>query len=149
MMIEDLKNEIKADEGCVNSVYLDHLNLKTLGVGHLVTEWDEEYDQPVGTTVSDERVNELFEKDINVTLEECRYLYDDFDSLPEEVQKIIGNMMFNLGRPRLSRFHKMKKAVLDKDWQEAANQMQDSKWYEQVTNRAERLCERMRNVDSA
>ena len=88
-MIEDLKNEIKADEGCVNSVYLDHLNLKTLGVGHLVTEWDEEYDQPVGTTVSDERVNELFEKDINVTLEECRYLYDDFDNLPEEVQKII------------------------------------------------------------
>ena len=148
-MIEDLKNEIKADEGCVNSVYLDHLNLKTLGVGHLVTEWDEEYDKPVGTTVSDERVNELFEKDINVTLEECRYLYDDFDNLQEEVQKIIGNMMFNLGRPRLSRFHKMKKAVLDKDWQEAANQMQDSKWYEQVTNRAERLCERMRNVDSA
>jgi hypothetical protein len=43
----------------------------------------------------------------------------------------------------------MKKAVLDKDWQEAANQMQDSKWYEQVTNRAERLCQRMRNVDSA
>jgi len=148
-MIEDLKNEIKADEGCVNSVYLDHLNLKTLGVGHLVTEWDEEYDQPVGTTVSDDRVNELFEKDINVALEECRYLYDNFDNLPEEVQKIIGNMMFNLGRPRLSRFHKMKKAVLDKDWQEAANQMQDSKWYEQVTNRAERLCERMRNVDSA
>ena len=148
-MIEDLKNEIKADEGCVNSVYLDHLNLKTLGVGHLVTEWDEEYDQPVGTIVSDDRVNELFEKDINVTLEECRYLYDNFDNLPEEVQKIIGNMMFNLGRPRLSRFHKMKKAVLDKDWQEAANQMQDSKWYEQVTNRAERLCERMRNVDSA
>jgi len=148
-MIEDLKNEIKADEGCVNSVYLDHLNLKTLGVGHLVTEWDEEYDKPVGTTVSDDRVNELFEKDINVTLEECRYLYDNFDNLPEEVQKIIGNMMFNLGRPRLSRFHKMKKAVLDKDWQEAANQMQDSKWYEQVTNRAERLCERMRNVDSA
>ena len=148
-MIEDLKNEIKADEGCVNSVYLDHLNLKTLGVGHLVTEWDEEYDKPVGTTVSDDRVNELFEKDINVTLEECRYLYDDFDSLPEEVQKIIGNMMFNLGRPRLSRFHKMKKAVLDKDWQEAANQMQDSKWYEQVTNRAERLCQRMRKVESA
>ena len=148
-MIEDLKNEIKADEGCVNSVYLDHLNLKTLGVGHLVTEWDEEYDKPVGTIVSEERVNELFEKDINLTLEECRYLYDNFDNLPEEVQKIIGNMMFNLGRPRLSRFHKMKKAVLDKDWQEAANQMKDSKWYTQVTNRAERLCERMRNVENA
>tara|TARA_R100001510_G_scaffold57150_1_gene64345 strand:+ start:20253 stop:20696 length:444 start_codon:yes stop_codon:yes gene_type:complete len=145
-MIEELKNEIKADEGCVNSIYLDHLNLKTCGVGHLLTEWDAEYDSPVGTEISEERVNELFEKDIEVTLDECRYLYENFDDLPTEVQKIIGNMMFNLGRPRLSRFHKMKKAVLNKDWQEAANQMKDSKWYTQVTNRAERLCERMRNV---
>tara|TARA_R100000951_G_scaffold102776_2_gene95036 strand:+ start:946 stop:1392 length:447 start_codon:yes stop_codon:yes gene_type:complete len=148
-MIDDLKKEIKADEGCVNSVYLDHLNLKTLGVGHLITEWDEEYDSPVGTVISEERVDELFEKDIKITLDECKHLYEDFENLPTEVQKIIGNMMFNLGRPRLSRFHKMKKAILKKDWVEAANQMEDSKWYKQVTNRAERLCERMRKVEDA
>ena len=55
-------------------------------------------------------------------------------------------MMFNMGRPRLSRFHKMKQAVDNRDWQEASAQMKDSRWYKQVTNRAERLCERMRNI---
>tara|TARA_B100000424_G_scaffold184289_1_gene142894 strand:- start:145 stop:588 length:444 start_codon:yes stop_codon:yes gene_type:complete len=146
MDIEKLREELKRDEGCVHSVYLDHLNLKTVGIGHLLTEWDEEYDKPVGTEVSEERVNELFAKDIDVTIEECKVLYEHFDDLPEEAQRIIANMMFNLGRPRLSKFKKMREAVMDANWIEAAIQMEDSLWAKQVPNRAERLCERMRNV---
>jgi lysozyme len=53
-------------------------------------------------------------------------------------------MMFNLGLPRLSKFKLMKAAVDAGDWEEAANQMESSKWYSQVPNRAERLCNRMR-----
>ena len=146
MDIDKLREELKRDEGCVHSVYLDHLNLKTVGIGHLLTEWDEEYDKPVGTEVSEERVNELFDKDIQTTIDECKVLYDDFDDLPEEAQRIIANMMFNLGRPRLSKFKKMREAVMDANWIEAAIQMEDSLWAKQVPNRAERLCERMRNV---
>ena len=146
MDIERLKEEIKEDEGYKNEIYLDHLSLKTLGVGHLLKETDPEYDLEVGTHIDDERVNELFEQDINVTIDECRKLYYDFDKLPEEAQHIIANMMFNMGRPRLSRFHKMKRAVENRDWKEASNQMKDSKWYRQVTNRADRLCNRMENI---
>ena len=146
MDIERLKEEIKDDEGYKNEIYLDHLSLKTLGVGHLIKETDPEYDLEVGTHIEDERVNELFEQDINVTIDECRKLYYDFDKLPEEAQLIICNMMFNMGRPRLSRFHKMKRAVENRDWKEASNQMKDSKWYRQVTNRADRLCNRMENI---
>ena len=146
MDIEKLREELKRDEGCVHSVYLDHLNLKTVGIGHLLTEWDEEYDKPVGTEVSEERVNELFAKDIEVTIDECKVLYEHFDDLPEEAQRIIANIMFNLGRPRLSKFKKMREAVMDANWIEAAIQMEDSLWAKQVPNRAERLCERMRNV---
>ena len=146
MDIERLKEEIKDDEGYKNEIYLDHLSLKTLGVGHLIKETDPEYDLEVGTHIDDERVNELFEQDINVTIDECRKLYYDFDKLPEEAQLIICNMMFNMGRPRLSRFHKMKRAVENRDWKEASNQMKDSKWYRQVTNRADRLCNRMENI---
>jgi lysozyme len=100
----------------------------------------------VGTEVSEERVNELFAKDIDVTIDECKVLYEHFDDLPEEAQRIIANMMFNLGRPRLSKFKKMREAVMDANWIEAAIQMEDSLWAKQVPNRAERLCERMRNV---
>ena len=128
MNIEQLREELKRDEGCVYSVYLDHLNLPTTGIGHLINEWDEEYGKPVGTPVSEERVNELFDKDVQVTIEECEQLFGNFNDLPEEVQQILANMMFNLGRPRLSKFRKLCKAVAEKNWQECATQMHDSKW---------------------
>ena len=41
-MIEQLREELIADEGCVYAVYLDHLGLKTVGVGHLCRETDPE-----------------------------------------------------------------------------------------------------------
>ena len=81
----------------------------------------------------------------NVVLD-CKRLYPDFDELPEEVQEIIANMMFNMGRPRLSKFKGMKRGVDARDWHMAAEEMVDSKWYTQVTNRAERLVERMRSI---
>tara|TARA_Y100000114_G_scaffold107657_1_gene100995 strand:+ start:195 stop:644 length:450 start_codon:yes stop_codon:yes gene_type:complete len=146
--LEQLRETLKIDEGCVNSVYLDHLNLATVGIGHLVTEWDEEYGKPVGTPVSEERVNELFDKDVQVTIEECEQLFGNFSDLPEEVQQILANMMFNLGRPRLSKFKKLCKAVAERNWKECANQMHDSKWRTQVPKRAERLISRMNAVDS-
>ena len=146
MNIEKLREELKIDEGVKYEIYLDHLSLPTCGVGHLIKETDPEFGLEVGTKIDEERVNELFDEDIKVTLQECTYLYDDFYDLPEEAQLIIANMMFNLGRPRLSRFLKMKKAVDNKDWIEASNQMKDSKWYRQVPNRADRLVQRMKDI---
>jgi len=67
--------------------------------------------------------------------------------LPEEVQLIVANMMFNLGYPRLSKFKGMKRGVDERDWNAAADEMVDSLWYRQVTNRANRLVERMRNIN--
>ena len=144
MNLEQLSAEIEADEGCVLEVYLDHLGYPTVGVGHLITENDEEYGKPVGTKVSLERVRVLLRDDLVRTASDCGKLYNDFSTLPEEAQLIIANMMFNMGLPRLSKFKKMKEAVDERRWNEAAAQMKDSKWYSQVTNRAERLCQRMK-----
>tara|TARA_R100000908_G_C3725049_1_gene126425 strand:+ start:267 stop:713 length:447 start_codon:yes stop_codon:yes gene_type:complete len=146
MNIDQLREELKVDEGVKYEIYLDHLGLPTFGIGHLVLESDPEHGQPVGTTVSEDRVNECFARDVNVVLEECKKLLPSFEVLPEEVQLIIANMMFNMGRPRLSKFKNFLAAVAISNWQEAANQMVDSRWYRQVTNRAERLVKRMRNV---
>jgi len=146
MDIDKLREEIKYDEGSVNKIYLDHLGLATFGIGHLVTEWDEEYGWEVGTPVSEDRCIEAFNSDIENVLSDCHRLYPDFDDLPEEVQRIVANMMFNMGRPRLSKFKGMKRGVDAKDWNAAADEMVDSRWYRQVTKRADRLVERMRNV---
>ena len=141
-----LREELKIDEGCKYEVYLDHLGLPTFGIGHLITKDDPEYQMGMGTPVDEIRVNEVFEQDINVTIGECRKLFDDWDNLPETVRLITANMMFNMGRPRLSKFKKMIQAIQDSDWLEAGNQMQDSRWYKQVTNRADRLISRMKAV---
>ena len=146
MNIEQLREELKVDEGVKYESYLDHLGLPTCGIGHLIQSTDPEQGLEDGTKVDEERVNELFDEAIQVTIQECKYLYNDFDDLPEEAQRIIANMMFNLGRPRLSRFLKMKQHVDNRDFVSASEEMKNSKWYRQVTNRAQRLVDRMQNV---
>tara|TARA_R100001510_G_C7636244_1_gene194380 strand:- start:419 stop:859 length:441 start_codon:yes stop_codon:yes gene_type:complete len=146
MDIDKLRDQLKIDEGCVHSVYLDHLNLPTCAIGHLITEWDEEYGKPVGTPISDDRVNELFDKDVQITIDECKILFDDFDELPEEAKQIIANLMFNMGRPRLSKFVKFRQAVRERNWIEAGNQLKDSRYYQQVTARADRLIARLEAI---
>jgi len=144
MNLELLQEQLAIDEGVKFEIYLDHLDLPTCGIGHLVLESDPEYGEPVGTPVTEERVTELFQQDCAIVLEDCQILYPDFDELPEEVQQIIANMMFNMGRPRLSKFKGMKRGVDARDWNAAADEMVDSGWYRQVTNRADRLVNRMR-----
>jgi len=144
MNIEQLREQLEVDEGCVYKIYNDHLGYATFGIGHLVTESDPEQGQSLGTPVSSDRVAEAFESDIQSVLRDCNILYSDFDDLPEEAQQVIANMMFNLGRPRLSKFAGMKRGVDTRDWNQAADEMVDSAWYRQVTNRADRLVERIR-----
>ena len=118
-----LREELKIDEGCKYEIYLDHLGLPTAGIGHLLTGKDDEYDKPIGTVVSEERVTEWFDQDIQMTMSDCKKVYDDWDALPEEVKLIMANMMFNLGYPRFCKFKKMIQAVKDGNWIEAGNQM--------------------------
>ena len=148
MNVEKLREQLKIDEGCVYEIYNDHLGYPTFGIGHLVRESDPENGSPIGTKVSEDRVADAFDDDIGIVLSDCNKLYPDFEDLPEEAQQIIANMMFNLGRPRLSKFVGMKRGVDAKDWNSAADEMVDSRWYRQVGARADRLVNRMREIES-
>ena len=146
MNIDQLREELERDEGCVCQIYNDHLGYPTFGIGHLVTGHDKEHGWSVGTDVDEDRVREVFEQDVQTVLSDCEILYPDFYDLPEEAQLIIANMMFNMGRTRLSKFKGMKRGVDAQDWNAAADEMVDSAWYNQVTNRANRLVDRMRAI---
>ena len=146
MDIEILKKELIQDEGVKYEVYLDHLGYKTFGIGHLCKATDPENDFEVGQEVSKERVDECFLADIEQVIEDCTILYDEFYTLPDEAQLIIANMMFNLGRPRLSKFIHMRENVIKGNWKSAEEEMRNSRWFDQVPNRAERLCARMGSI---
>ena len=145
---EAVYEQLKIDEGVVYGIYNDHLGYPTFGVGHLIVEDDEEFGRPVGTAVTEERVRACFACDLDIAEGECYTLYGEgvFRLWPDEVQQILVNMMFNMGRPRLSKFKNMNKALWAEDWKRAAVEGRDSRWYRQVTQRAERLMERLENV---
>lgn len=151
-----LREELAEDEGCKFEIYLDHLNLPTFGIGHLIKEHDPEYGLPVGTEVSEDRVRKAFNLDIAVTIEDCRRLCDnvgvDFNELdlryPDGALALC-NQCFNLGYPRHSKFKKMWAAVAEamedpKAWLTVAAEAEDSRWFDQVPNRAKRLTARFR-----
>ena len=146
MNLDQLQREIEFEEGVILEVYLDHLKLPTVGCGHLILKDDPEYGCEVGTTITQERSDELFKKDIQVTLDDCKKIYPDWDDMDEEVKLVCANMCFQLGYPRYSKFKKTIQHIKDKKYSEAAEEMQRSRWYTQTQNRANRLIERMKNV---
>jgi lysozyme len=147
MNLMKLQDEIADDEGVMYETYRCSLGHLTGGIGHLITEWDEDmYSGPVGTKIPHEQVDKWFNMDITRTIEDCKIIFTTFDSLPQDAQLVIANMCFQLGRPRLSKFKKFIAAVNDENWMLAGEEMQDSRWYKQTTNRADRLIDRIQLI---
>ena len=144
--VNQLKETLKIDEGVVYEIYNDHLGYPTFGIGHLVLEGEPEHGLSTGTAIAEERVDACFEKDVEYVIEDCKKLHAGWDGYPQEVKQVIANMMFNMGRTRLSKFKKHNAALEAGDWKTAAIEGRDSRWYEQVTNRAERLMKRLEEV---
>ena len=144
--VDQLREQLVIDEGQVNEIYKDHLGYPTFGIGHLVLESDQEFGQDVGTPVSEERTIECFEHDVESVLSDCRILHEAWDGYPQEAKQVIANMMFNMGRTRLSKFKNHNLALESGDWKKAAIEGRDSRWHKQVTNRAERLMSRLENI---
>ena len=144
MNINTLREEIEADEGCEYKLYRCSEGHLTGGIGHLITEWDEEYyGKRIGEPIPEQQVQDWFLNDVQVAIQDCQIIFSAFDKLPEDIQHVLINMSFQLGKPRLSKFKKMIAAVEAEDYQEMANQMEDSLWYKQTTNRAQRLIDRV------
>jgi lysozyme len=147
MITESLINQIKYDEGVVLEVYKDHLGYDTCGVGHLLVKGNPEYGCAVGTPISESACDNYLKQDLQIAWDECKILYQPwFKDFPQEVKEILINMMFNMGRPRLTKFVNFNKAIMRKDWKSAAVEGRDSLWHKQVRKRAERLMVRLESL---
>tara|TARA_R100000935_G_scaffold58476_1_gene95754 strand:+ start:324 stop:764 length:441 start_codon:yes stop_codon:yes gene_type:complete len=135
--------ELILDEGYKTETYEDHLGFLTLGVGHLVLDVDPEIKQSVGTPVPEERIRECLNNDIDIVCEELDRNLHWWRGLDDNKQRVMVNMCFNLGYPRLSKFKKFLAAMKDNNFKTAGEEMMDSKWATQVGLRAERLKQRV------
>ena len=147
MNMEKLMKELIGDEGFKYEIYLDHLGYPTMGVGHLITEKDEEYGKIVGTPISEDRIKECLDNDIKIVCEELDMKEPWWRNLNDNRQRVIANMCFNLGYPRLSKFKRFIAAMHTAQWEVAATEMMDSRWAGQVGDRAVRLRDRVLRGD--
>ena len=151
MNIDELREELIIDEGKRLDVYMctGDPPKATVGIGHMIRDADPESSLAVGDTITEERCQELFDEDIEGVIEDCDRLIRNFPLLEPEAQKICANMMFNLGMNRLGKFNNFLNALNEDppNYTLAASEMRDSRWYRQVTNRAERLARRMEDLD--
>ena len=140
---DKLVKELILDEGYKYEIYEDHLGFATLGVGHLILDKDPEFGKPLGTPVSEERILECLNNDIDIVCRELDRSMPWWKDLDDNKMRVLANMSFNLGMPRLSGFKNFLGALESGDYEKAAVEMMDSKWATQVGDRATRLRDRV------
>jgi lysozyme len=126
--------DLKKDEGFRGCSYKCSAGKITIGYGHNIE------DNPIPEHIADK----LLQWDIGQAIRECESL-SWFFLLSDIRKEVIINMMFNIGKGRLSGFKKMIAAIEQGDYEKAAAEMVDSKWYNQVGYRAVRLVGMMRD----
>ena len=130
-----VKQQLQLHEGLRLKPYTWSAGTLTIGYGRNLDD--------VGIT--QDEADALLNHDIDRSVEDARDLVTNFDQLNEVRQAVVVNMMFNLGKSRLSKFVKMLNALEHDDFDRAADEMLDSKWARQVGNRAVELAQLMRN----
>jgi lysozyme len=145
-LMDVVKEDLVRHEGYVTEIYLCSEGYPTFGIGHMVTEADMEHTWPVGTPVTDERILDVFKTDCEDAYSDACALFLNLESHPVDVQRVVVNMAFNLGRNRLGKFKNMIRYVNEGNYLMAANEMIDSKWYRQVGRRSAELVDIMKEA---
>lgn len=125
-----LKDYIKLNEGLRLFPYRCSAGKLTIGYGRNLED----------NGISMEEASILLDHDIVDCIFHLYSIFslDGYENLTENRQTVLVDMMFNLGKTRFSKFKKMIRAVKDKDFEEAAVQLLDSRYARQLPSRSKR-----------
>ena len=138
--MDKLLESVKKHEGYRNKVYLDTLNKRTVGVGHLCVEdfWED------GKEYDEDFLMGILEKDLQSAIDQADDMCSNL-TISDDAKIIIIEMIFQLGGTGVSKFRKMWQALQQDppDYAEASVQMLDSRWAKQTPNRAKEMARLM------
>ena len=117
------------DEGLRLQPYRDSVGTWTVGYGHNLES----------NSITEGAALELLQADIGRILVDLDRSFPWWTGLPDDVQRGLANMAFNLGLPRLRTFKLMLAALERGDFVRAAVEALASKWADQVGQRAVRI----------
>ena len=139
-----MRDRIRTHEGCVLEPYEDSLGKLTVGIGHLVKAHERKrYEK--GVTITQQEADELFDIDLNRAAAGADELIikkiGNHDDLPQSVQEVLVEMVFQLGQTGVKQFRNMWASLKDKD-----GEMLDSRWAKQTPNRANGMADLMKGI---
>ena len=140
---DTVKAFLELNEGNENTPYKDTLGNWTVGIGHYIGKTlPERFRNANGTpkTLTDTQVQMLFEKDYKEHKEDAAKL-PMYDSLDNKGKQALIDLTFNMGSEVFSedKWPKFFAALKNKDLETAAKELKNSKWYNQVGDRAPRV----------
>jgi len=124
---------IKKHEGFEGMPYNDSLGFPTIGYGTKLP-------------ITEEEAEMLLEYRLKRMIRELIKKEPFFEKLPEDAQKVIADMTYQMGVGGVLKFKKMWAALKERDYKKAADEMLDSRWAKQTPNRAKELAEIMRSL---
>ncbi len=133
--VDKLRQDLIYSEGLRLKAYRDTVGKLTIGVGHNLDDQG----------ITEDEAIYLLNNDIIDVVRELHKIpgYEKIDG-NDVRERVISEMVFNLGVNGVLKFRHMWKAIQKEDWESAANHMLQSRWAEQVGKRAVRLANRMR-----
>lgn len=135
MTKETVREQLIRHEEYREKLYKDSVGKWTIGVGHNIED----------KGLHPEVIDLQLDIDIYEASDDCKTLYGViYTEMRYNRQRVLINMMFNLGYNKLKGFKKFKRALELGDYDTAADEMLDSKWATQVGSRATELAEQMR-----
>lgn len=138
-----LENRIKQDEGFSSQVYPDTQGIPTIGYGSTKLFGTPVTWKQVPITVKQATIQ--LRADIYGAIVDAHDLFPRIEEMNAVRQEVLVNMAYNLGRDRLSKFHKLRYAANKLDYPGMAREMLDSAWYSQVGERSRRLVKAMKH----
>lgn len=130
----------KEEEGYSAEIYLCPAGKRTIGHGYNLEEG-----------MSREEAALLLRHRLLIAYNELNDALDSYyqarlDLMPNEIQEVLLDVAYNIGVPRLMNFKKMFGALAQNDYERAADELLDSRYAEQVPNRANRNAQKIRSV---
>ncbi|MFN2100338.1 lysozyme [Altererythrobacter sp. MF3-039] len=118
---DDMKLALIEEEGIHRTVYADPVGLLTVGVGHLVAPED---NLRLGQHISDDRIIELLEQDLEIAEQAVQRLVGDLTLYQHEFDALV-DLVFNVGEGNVSpeRSPRLNQAIADRNYEGIAEQL--------------------------
>lgn len=156
LVSEEVFKLVEFHEGRKNRVYKDSEGVLTIGVGFNLERPGARKDiEALGVnfddlrsgrvSLSNDHIDQLLSQDLTNSRLSAASLFPDISTYSPARQAALVDMTFNLGPTRLRGFEEMRKAIKAGDWDKAADEAQDSKWFNQVGRRGPAIVNMLRN----